>query len=206
VKEKNKKVASGAAVFLFFQWEQFLCSAEMQQTLIFWPLHPLVQHIVAMICPVRVCAAEDGRYGRPNSRRERVRWYSCCYPSLWRYGRHCGEMTRVMLGQSVVPALLLTVHGHVCLIGGSGCRGGGGVASRLARGLHVSLGQGGSTPRGSDAPVLLLPRSGEAEVIPDRAQGSGALTTSWGLGRGGNFCPRRLSRPRPLRKARADED
>jgi hypothetical protein len=28
-----------------------------------------------------------------------------------------------MLGQSVVPAFLLTVHGHVRPIGGSGCRG-----------------------------------------------------------------------------------
>jgi hypothetical protein len=58
----------------------FPCIAEIQQTLIFWPLHPLVQHVVAMICPVRVCAAEDGRYGRPDSRREGITWYSCCYP------------------------------------------------------------------------------------------------------------------------------
>jgi hypothetical protein len=27
-------------------------SAEMQRALIFWPLHPLVQHVVAMLCPV----------------------------------------------------------------------------------------------------------------------------------------------------------
>jgi hypothetical protein len=33
-------------------------------------------------------------------------------------------MTGVMLGQSMVPALLLTVHGHVRPIGGSGCRDG----------------------------------------------------------------------------------
>jgi hypothetical protein len=46
-------------------------------------------------------------------------------PSLWRYGRRCGEMTGVMLGQSVVPAFLLTVHDHVRPIGGSGCRGEG---------------------------------------------------------------------------------
>jgi hypothetical protein len=30
-----------------------------------------------------------------------------------------------MLGQSAVPVLLLIVHGHVCPIGGSGCRGRG---------------------------------------------------------------------------------
>jgi hypothetical protein len=34
-------------------------------------------------------------------------------------------MTGVTLGQSVVPVLLFTVHGHVCPIGGSGCRGWG---------------------------------------------------------------------------------
>jgi hypothetical protein len=32
-------------------------------------------------------------------------------------------MTGVMLVQSVVPTFLLTVHGHVRPIGGSGCRG-----------------------------------------------------------------------------------
>jgi hypothetical protein len=46
------------------------------------------------------------------------------------------------------------------------------VALCLARGLHVSLEQGRSMPRGS----------GEAEIIPNRAQGSGALMTLWGLG------------------------
>jgi hypothetical protein len=34
-------------------------------------------------------------------------------------------MTGVMLGQGMVPVLLLTVHGHVRPIGGSGCRGWG---------------------------------------------------------------------------------
>jgi hypothetical protein len=50
----------------------------------------------------------------------------------------------------------------------------------LARGLHVSLGRGGSTPKGS-----------------------GALMTSWGSGEVEKWCPRRLSRPRPFRKVRA---
>jgi hypothetical protein len=53
------------------------------------------------------------------------------------------------------------------------------VAPCLSRGLHVSLGRCGSTLRGS-----------------------GASMTSWGLERGGNCRSRRLSRPRPLRKAR----
>jgi hypothetical protein len=88
---------------------------------------------------------------------------------------------RVMLGQGVVSVLLFTVHGHVRPIGGSGCHGmGAPVAPCLARGLHMFLGWGGSTPRGS-----------------------GALMTSWGLERGENCRPRRLSRPRPLCKARA---
>jgi hypothetical protein len=59
------------------------------------------------------------------------------------------------------------------------------VAPRLARGLHVSLRRGRSTLRGSGAPVLTSQGSGEAEIVPERAQGSGALMTSWGLGRGG---------------------
>jgi hypothetical protein len=42
MKEKIKKVVSDVAVFLLIRWEQFSCSAEMQQTLIFWPLRLLV--------------------------------------------------------------------------------------------------------------------------------------------------------------------
>jgi hypothetical protein len=37
-------------------------------------------------------------------------------------------------------------------------------------------------PRGLGAPVLTLPGSGEAEIVPDKAQGSSALMTSWGSG------------------------
>jgi hypothetical protein len=58
----------------------FPCSAEMQHALIFWPLHPLVQHVVAMLCPMCFCAVEDGRYGCPDLRREGSRWYSCRHP------------------------------------------------------------------------------------------------------------------------------
>jgi hypothetical protein len=59
------------------------------------------------------------------------------------------------------------------------------VAPHLARRLSVSLGRGRSTPRGSGAPVLTLLGSGETEIVPDRAQGSGALIMSWGLRQGG---------------------
>jgi hypothetical protein len=68
------------AVFLLIWWEQFPYSTEMQWALIFWPLHPLVQHVAAMLCPLCFCAIEDGRYGRLDLRREGGRWYSCHYP------------------------------------------------------------------------------------------------------------------------------
>jgi hypothetical protein len=35
MKEKNQKMASGVAVFLLIQWEQFSYSAEIQQALLF---------------------------------------------------------------------------------------------------------------------------------------------------------------------------
>jgi hypothetical protein len=44
----------------------------MQRALIFWPLHPLVQHVVAMFHPVCFCAVGDGWYGRLDLRREGV--------------------------------------------------------------------------------------------------------------------------------------
>jgi hypothetical protein len=46
----------------------------------------------------------------------------------------------------------------------------------------VSLERGRSTPRGSGASVLILQGSSEAEIVPDRAQGSGALMMSWASG------------------------
>jgi hypothetical protein len=48
----------------------------------------------------------------------------------------------------------------------------------------VSPGRGESMLRGSGDPVLTLQGSGEAKIILDGAQGSSALMTSWGLGRG----------------------
>jgi hypothetical protein len=77
-------VASGAAVFLLIRWEQFLYSVEIQWALIFWPLHPLVQYAVAMLCPVCFCAVKDGWYGHLDSHREGVRWYSYRYPHCCR--------------------------------------------------------------------------------------------------------------------------
>jgi hypothetical protein len=54
-------------------------------------------------------------------------------------------------------------------LAGVGAVVGGLVAPLLSKGLHVSLGQGESTSRGSNAPVLTLPGPGEAEIVPDRA-------------------------------------
>jgi hypothetical protein len=62
----------------------FPYSIEMQQALIFWPLHLLVQHAVAMLRHVCLCAIEDGRYGRPNLHREGSRWYSCHRPHRYK--------------------------------------------------------------------------------------------------------------------------
>jgi hypothetical protein len=45
-------------------------------------------------------------------------------------------MTGVMLGQSTVPILLFTTHGHARPIDENGCRGWDPVAPCLARGLH----------------------------------------------------------------------
>jgi hypothetical protein len=81
---------------------------------------------------------------------------------------------------------LSTVHGHVHPISGNGCRGGTHAPPGLAGGPYTSLGLGGSIPRGSGAPMLTLQGSGEAEIVPDRVQGSGTLITSCGLERGGN--------------------
>jgi hypothetical protein len=52
------------------------------------------------------------------------------------------------------------------------------AAPNLAREPYVSLGRGDSMPRGSDAPVLTLQGSGEAEIVPDRVQGLDTLMTS----------------------------
>jgi hypothetical protein len=57
-----------------------------------------------------------------------------------------------MLGQSMVPVLLLTVHGHIRPIGGAGATVRGvPMACHLARGFHASLGQDGSKPMGLGA-------------------------------------------------------
>jgi hypothetical protein len=84
MKEKNKKVASSVAMFLLIRWEQFFYSAEMQRTLLFRPLRLLMLRAVATLCSVCLCAMEDGRHGRPDLRREGVRWYSGHYPHCCR--------------------------------------------------------------------------------------------------------------------------
>jgi hypothetical protein len=48
-KRKTKKVASGMAVFLLIWWEKFSYSVDTYSALIFWPLHPLVQRVIAML-------------------------------------------------------------------------------------------------------------------------------------------------------------
>jgi hypothetical protein len=66
--------------------------------LIFWPLHLLVQHAVAMLRPVCFYAVKDGRCVHPDLRREGVMWYSCRYPvvvevwtlSWWNDRSHVG--------------------------------------------------------------------------------------------------------------------
>jgi hypothetical protein len=63
----------------------------MQQALIFWPLRLLVLRVVATLRPVRLCAVEDGRHGRPDLHREGVRWYSGRYP------RRCRGMDVVVV-------------------------------------------------------------------------------------------------------------
>jgi hypothetical protein len=103
----------------------------------------------------------------------------------------------------MVRTFLFTVHGHVRPIGGNGRRGEGLRGSPpCQRAPHVPRARQ-KYAKGSGAPVLTLQGLSEAEIVLDRAEGSGALMTSWGLGRGGNCRPSRLSRPRPFRKARA---
>jgi hypothetical protein len=48
MKEKNKKEALDVVVLLHIWWEQFPYSVETCGALIFWPLHPLVRHVMAM--------------------------------------------------------------------------------------------------------------------------------------------------------------
>jgi hypothetical protein len=69
----------------------FPYSAEMLWALSFWPLHPFVQHVMAMLRPVCFCAIEDVQYVRLDLRREGVRWYSCYYP------RRCRGMDIIMV-------------------------------------------------------------------------------------------------------------
>jgi hypothetical protein len=163
----------------------FSCSAETLWVLSFWPLHLLAQRAVAMLRPVCFCAVEDGWYMHPDLRREGVGgivavtlvtievWTSSWWNDRGHVGSERGSRVSVHYARSCqshqwewVPWL------------------GAPMAPRLARGLHVSLGRGRSMPRGSGAPVLTPWGSGEAEIVPDKAQGSCALMTLGGLRRG----------------------
>jgi hypothetical protein len=67
-----------------FDVSSFPYSAETLWALSFWPLHPLVQRVMAMLRPVCFCAIEDEQYVHSDLRREGVKWYSCCYPRRYR--------------------------------------------------------------------------------------------------------------------------
>jgi hypothetical protein len=60
IKEKNNKGGLGCGRLPPYPVGTVPCSTEMQQTLIFWPLHLLVLRAVTMSCPVRLYAVEDG--------------------------------------------------------------------------------------------------------------------------------------------------
>jgi hypothetical protein len=100
------------------------------------------------------------------------------------YGRRCGGMTGVMLGQSVVPAFLLTVHGLVRPIGESGCHGEGPRGSlSCQRAPRVPRARQKYT-KGIWRAYAFVAEVGRGRSHSRRAQGSGALMTSRGLGRG----------------------
>jgi hypothetical protein len=155
----------------------------MQHALIFWPLHLLVLRAMAMSCPVRLCAIEDGRHRHPDLHREGVRWYSDRYP------HRCRGIDVVVLewpGSCWVrvrfscSCWLCTVTSIPSL--GAGATIGGPVAHCFARGLHVSLRRGSSKPRGSGAfdDVVGLGRgvemSSEVLISPETSsQGSGGM-------------------------------
>jgi hypothetical protein len=93
-----------------------------------------------------------------------------------------------MLDQNAVPMFLSTVHGRVCPISENGRSGGGPRGfPPCQRILRVPRARQKHAKRVGH-PVLTLQGSGEAEVVSDGAQGSGALITSWGLRRDGG-CP-----------------
>jgi hypothetical protein len=89
-----------------------------------------------------------------------------------------------MLGQSTVPTLLFTMHGHIRPINRNGRRDEGPRGfSHCQRAPRVPRARQ-KYAKGSGAPMLTLQGSNEAEIVPDRAQGWALLMTSWGLGQG----------------------
>jgi hypothetical protein len=61
-REKQKRWPQVRPSFSLSGGSSFPYSTKVQWALIFWPLHPLVQHAVPMLRPVCLCAIEDGRY------------------------------------------------------------------------------------------------------------------------------------------------
>jgi hypothetical protein len=80
-------------------------------------------------------------------------------------------MTGVILGQSMVLVFLLTVHGHVCPISGSGCHGEGPHGSpSCQRAPRVSQAKQ-KYAKGSSAPMLTLPGRARRKSFPIERRG-----------------------------------
>jgi hypothetical protein len=71
--EKQKRWPRVRPSFSLSGVSNFPCSAEILWVLRFWPLHLLVQYVVAMLRPMCLCAVEDGLCVCPNLHREGVR-------------------------------------------------------------------------------------------------------------------------------------
>jgi hypothetical protein len=152
----------------------------MQLTLIFWPLRPLVLHDVATLHPVCLCAIEDGWYGRPDLRRERVRCYSGRYPCRYRGT----DVIMVEWPGSCWVRAWFPCSCSLCM-----------VTFVPSAGVGAAVGGPHGSPSCQRAPRV--PRARQKY-----AKGSSASMTSWGLRRGENWCSGHLSRSRPFRKAR----
>jgi hypothetical protein len=123
----------------------------MQQALIFWPLSLLVLRAMATLCPVHFCAVEDRRHGRPDLRRGGLGGTVAVTPvavEVWMLSSW-NDWGHVRLGRGSRAAVDYA-WSHLSHRWERVLQLGAPVAPRLARGLDVSLGRGGSRPRGSD--------------------------------------------------------
>jgi hypothetical protein len=114
--------------------------------LIFWPLHPLVQRVIAMLWPMHLCTIEDGRRVHLDLRREEVRCHSCRYP-------RCCRGMNVMVVEWSGSCRIRAWFSCSCTVmsipsAGVGTVVGGPMAPHLSRWLRVSFGRGGRTLRG----------------------------------------------------------